>query len=132
MLTALVDDRQAVLPELDTGDPASAAIARDFTCATLTEWDAQDHTFDAQLIISELVTNAMRHVGGRIGVYLLRDGSRLACAVTDSGSSLPVVGAEDCFAESGRGLQLVQAMSSAWGCMLDHGRGKLVWVVLAP
>ncbi|MFD0657602.1 ATP-binding protein [Thermocatellispora tengchongensis] len=122
-----------MLADLDSGDPASAGVARDFTRTTLTGWGRDEKVFDAQLVISELVTNAIRHAGGLVQVRLLRDGQHVACVVTDSSQALPVMTEDDdCFAECGRGLHLVEALSACWGCIVTKDRGKLVWAVLNP
>ncbi|MCG5217773.1 ATP-binding protein [Streptosporangium soli] len=131
LLTALVSNANAEIPDLDTRDPASAAVAREFATSLLSEWGAGDLVFDAQVVISELVTNAIRHVGGVVRVRLIRNGVNLACAVTDSSAALPVMSEEeDCFAESGRGLHLVDALCSSWGWIQVNDHGKLVWAVL--
>jgi anti-sigma regulatory factor (Ser/Thr protein kinase) len=132
LLNALVDHAHAELPDLDTHNPESAAVAREFTSTLLAEWGAPELAFDAQLVISELVTNAIRHAGGVIRIRLIRSDGHLACAVTDSSVALPVLTGHDCFAESGRGLHLVEALCSSWGWIQVNGHGKLVWAVLTP
>ncbi|MFD2350483.1 ATP-binding protein [Nonomuraea ferruginea] len=86
--------------------------------------------FDAQLITSELVTNAMRHGGGAIDLRLLMDRTELACVVSDHSTAPPVTGGADVFAEYGRGLRLVGALCRAWGWLTPGGARKLVWAVL--
>jgi len=130
LLSALVHEACAVLPNLDTKDPACACVARDFTGVTLAEWGADALVFDAQLVISELVTNAMRHAGGVVQLRLVRSGAQVACVVSDGSVAPPTLAAEDCFAESGRGLHLVQALTSSWGWIAVHDQGKLVWAIL--
>lgn len=118
------------LPAVDS----SAAEARRRALAQLLLWrapgDAQDN---AQLVISELVTNALRHTRSEtVGCELRINGSLLRVAVSSEGagpSQEPVqAGAED---EGGRGLLLVVALSHGWGVRpIDAGRGHTVWADL--
>ncbi|WP_250564016.1 ATP-binding protein [Sphaerisporangium fuscum] len=101
--------------------------ARDFTVATLHNWGLGELSSDARVVISELVTNAMRHAGAPTRVRLVHRASHLVCAVFDPTEQPPVVTEADHYAESGRGLWLVEAMSCSWGWRLLEGRGKLVW-----
>lgn len=132
LLTALVDDDHAELSDLDTRNPASAAIAREYTASFLSGWGTPESSYDARLVISELVTNAMRHAGGVIRLKLVRRGEQLACAVTDSSAAGPVLTAHDYFSEGGRGLHLVAALSAHWGWFRLNEHSKLVWAVLNP
>lgn len=113
---------------------SSAAEARRRTLAQLLHWrtpgDAQDN---AQLVISELVTNALRHTRSTsVSCELRINGSLLRVAVSSEGagpSQEPVrAGEED---EGGRGLLLVVALSRGWGVRpTDAGRGHTVWADL--
>ncbi|MDF5754477.1 ATP-binding protein [Spongiactinospora sp. TRM90649] len=133
LLTALVNDGNAKMPGFDMCNPASPAIAREFTVSVLNGWGTEDSFYDAQLVISELVTNAMRHAGGIVGLRLIRSGGQLGCAVSDSSDVAPTLTEQDCFAETGRGLHLVEALASSWGWIrLDDHHGKLVWAILTP
>lgn len=122
-------------------DPAleSAKVARDFTRDTLRDWQLEPLVHEAVIIASELVTNAIRHgvirtaeACGRAGVELSwqRQASRLVCVVTDQNAKPPVLVAADASAESGRGLQVVQAIAAAWGWMLLGAQQKAVWAAL--
>jgi anti-sigma regulatory factor (Ser/Thr protein kinase) len=104
--------------------PESAKIARDFTSVTLQQWGLGRHIDTAELVVSELVTNALRHglLSARgmlgehpVGLRLLRNDPYLICMVTDPGSAVPVQMETCAGAESGRGLQVVQAYSVEWG-----------------
>lgn len=106
---------------------ASIKTARDFTVATLENWGLGEISCDARVVISELVTNAMRHAGAPTRLRLLHRGSHLVCAVFDPTDKPPVVTDADQFAENGRGLWLVESLSCSWGWRLMEGRGKLVW-----
>jgi len=116
--------------------PEAARAARDFTKATLAEWQLDDLATEAVLIASELVTNAIRHGGCCAGdsnpveLAWQRQASRVVCMVTDCNSEPPVLGAADQDAESGRGLQVVQALAGTWGWMLLGATSKAVWAAL--
>ena len=85
---------------------------------------------DAELLTSELVTNAVRH--GRPGVRLemARERSSLWVSVHDQGGDLPVLKSTrpDRTAVSGRGLRIVETLASSWGVVARPGQlGKAVW-----
>lgn len=107
------------------------ATARRFVDQTLGAWGAVELAFDAQLVVSELVTNAMRHGGGAAQLRLLSHRAELACVVTDHSHTVPITAAPDVFSEYGRGLRLVDALCTAWGWLSPGGPRKLVWAVIA-
>lgn len=111
-------------------EPACVAMARRFVNQTLTSWAAGDLAYDMQLVVSELVTNAMRHGGGAVQLRLLSHGRELACAVTDHSRTAPVAATADVFSEAGRGLRLVDALCAAWGWLADGGSRKQVWALI--
>ncbi|MFJ5709853.1 MULTISPECIES: ATP-binding protein [unclassified Streptomyces] len=144
------------LPPIDPGavsTSASCALparyeavrgARKFTSATLDEWNLADRFDDVALVVSELVTNALRHAapdgggpdeaqGPPVRLHLMRWASRLVCAVRDPSQESPEPrgGEEDFAAESGRGLFLVESFSDSWGWHPLAGRlqGKVVWAL---
>lgn len=121
--------------------PESAKAARDFTRSTLQGWGLEVDT--AELVVSELVTNALRHgvlSGPRmlgehpVGLRLLCNVPYLICMVTDPGRTGPVRVDTPAAAECGRGLQVVEACSVQWGWEPvgdGPGRtGKVVWALL--
>lgn len=105
------------------------------------EWGLASLADDTQLVVSELVTNAvhasrsMAH--GTIGLWLASDQSRVAITVWDSSSDPPerVEASQD--AENGRGLLLVEEISAQWGWYIPVGQdrtpgeGKLVWAIVS-
>ncbi|MEU6219970.1 ATP-binding protein [Streptomyces sp. NPDC047022] len=118
--------------------------ARQFTRKTLVGWDVSERFDDVCLVVSELVTNALRHAlpssSGRTGgeqdapvrLHLMRWTSRLVCAVRDPSHDGPVAGnSEDFSAESGRGLFLVDSFADSWGWHPLTGAlsGKVVWAL---
>lgn len=116
--------------DLTAFEPGCVAVARRFVGQTLGSWGAERAAFDTQLVVSELVTNAMRHGGGAIQLRLLRHDAEFACVVADHNHAAPVAAVTDIFAEYGRGLRLVDALCTGWGWLTPSGPRKLVWAVL--
>lgn len=130
---SLERDRVFGFHELSTFEPGCVSVARRFVDQTLGSWGAEQAVFDVQLIVSELVTNAMRHGGGAIDLRLLLSEAELACVVSDHSPVPPTTPATreaDVFAEYGRGLRLVEALCGAWGWLTPGGSRKFVWAVL--
>ncbi|MFI9822222.1 ATP-binding protein [Streptomyces sp. NPDC052013] len=143
------------LPPLDpaaVSDAASCALparyeavgdARRFTRRTLDQWDLGERFDDVCLVVSELVTNALRHAlpantprlteqDPPVRLHLMRWTERLVCAVRDPSRESPVARDSDDFsAESGRGLFLVDSFSDGWGWHPMAGAlgGKVVWAL---
>jgi two-component sensor histidine kinase len=88
----------------------------------------------AALLVSELVTNAVRHAGGLEFVVEVRefpDQGRLWVGVTDSEAALPVLRTPDVTAEHGRGIQLVSTLADRWGAGRRRSTTeKTVWFEL--
>lgn len=119
--------------------PGAAWAARNFTSAALREWGLAELAQDAVLVASELVGNAIRHgapLGAGAGEHppvelsWSPQATRLVCAVTDWNTSLPVLMPAGPCAESGRGLQLIDALSAAWGWAILGACHKTVWAAL--
>ncbi|SEF05374.1 SpoIIE family protein phosphatase [Streptomyces sp. Ag109_O5-10] len=114
--------------------PARAAVARQ-----LTAWDLEDLAFAAELVVSELVTNAIRYGSPPVRLRLILprtpgrpgDGPARAvlCEVSDAGGTVPHLRRARTFDEGGRGLLLVAQLAARWGTR--HARhGKTVWAEL--
>ncbi len=113
--------------------PDAVMHARRFTARTLRSWNVTQQTDSVLLIVSELVTNALVHTQGEVRLDLTLAGERLRVAVSDSSPRAPVKPTSvDWEVTGGRGLLLVEAVSSSWGAVPLSG-GKQVWgeVVLA-
>ena len=119
--------------------PESARRARDFTKVTLDDWGMAAQVDVAELVVCELVTNSLRHglLSSKwmpdehpIGLTLLRRDPCLMCIVTDPEPSGPVLMEASGGAESGRGLQVVESCSEAWGWQPIEGAEKVVWALL--
>ncbi|MEU6378219.1 ATP-binding protein [Streptomyces sp. NPDC046909] len=117
-------------------DPGAVRAARAAVRARLRDWDLDSVADITALLVSELVTNALRHATGPIGVRLVRPtgldgvGGVLLVEVSDPLPDPPrerVAHPED---ESGRGLQLVAHSSRRWGTRPGEA-GKTVWFELA-
>ena len=82
----------------------------------------------AELLASELVTNAVTHGRGEVTLVMEYDGDGLAVTVSDDEPAMPEVAAAPPAAQGGRGLRMVEVLSSAWGVKPDRrGGGKGVW-----
>ncbi|WP_078916986.1 ATP-binding protein [Streptomyces sp. NRRL S-813] len=114
--------------------PGSPAQARRLTRARLTAWSVCEDTCDtADLVISELVTNAIVHTASSRVVCELHDrGELVRIAVRDEGRAPgePHPSPQRPEEEHGRGLLLVEAMCLSWGAQ-QHGQGLVVWAELA-
>lgn len=107
-------------------DPSVVATARRLVDQQLTAWGLGEATFTTGLVISELVTNAIRYGEGPIRLRLIHDGDRLLSEVTDSNSTSPHLRQARDTDEGGRGLYIVMQLSSRWG--VRHSRAdKTIW-----
>lgn len=106
-------------------DPSTVPWVRAQVAAKLTEWDLEPLTDTVQLLVSELVTNALVHGAGAIGLRVIK-GLSLVCEVYDDGADLPRLRHAEATDESGRGLQLVAHLAARWGTHRAEP-GKVVW-----
>ncbi|OKI47772.1 PAS sensor protein [Streptomyces sp. TSRI0281] len=109
-------------------EPRSVGRARELARSQLLAWDLDDLVDTTELLVSELVTNALRYGEGEIRLRLLRDRT-LVCEVWDAGLVQPRRRRARDTDEGGRGLQLVGLLSAAWGSRRTP-RGKTVWFEL--
>ncbi|MFF7415761.1 SpoIIE family protein phosphatase [Streptomyces lydicus] len=106
-------------------EPEAVAMARSLVTRKLTEWGLDNLAYTTELVVSELVTNAIRYSRPPIRLRLIRDRS-LICEVSDSSSTSPHVRHAVETDEGGRGLFLVAKMTQLWGTRY-HARGKTIW-----
>ncbi|MFF7476961.1 SpoIIE family protein phosphatase [Streptomyces sp. NPDC008092] len=106
-------------------DPTEVSRARAAVLDKLEEWGLSDQSFVTELIVSELVTNAIRYGGGPIGLRLIRD-DVLICEVWDGSSTSPRLRRARTTDEGGRGLFLVAQLASRWGTRYTAD-GKVIW-----
>jgi anti-sigma regulatory factor (Ser/Thr protein kinase) len=118
--------------------PSEISRARELARKALTDWGLADHTDLAELIVSELATNALRHGAGPITVHLFytSDGD-LWLEVHDHGRAQPIVQEATADDEQGRGLSLLDALmdlhSGIRGMAVDASNpGKGIYVALSP
>jgi serine phosphatase RsbU (regulator of sigma subunit) len=114
-------------------DPAAVAPVRTACARRLTEWGLEQFAFTAELILSELITNAIRYGTDPIGVRLLRtvptSGSSkgtLILEVSDGSSTSPRLRRAKATDEGGRGLFLVAQFTERWGTRYTR-TGKVIW-----
>nr|WTB35103.1 SpoIIE family protein phosphatase [Streptomyces sp. NBC_00830] len=106
-------------------DPAAVRHIRSAVANQLGQWDLDATAFVTELILSELITNAIRHATGPIGVRLLLDG-KLTCEVSDGSSTSPHLRYAATTDEGGRGLYLVAQFADRWGTRYTAD-GKVIW-----
>ncbi|MFC8083405.1 MULTISPECIES: SpoIIE family protein phosphatase [unclassified Streptomyces] len=106
-------------------DPAAVAEIRSQVTRRLDEWGLDELAFTTELILSELVTNAIRYGGETVHVRVVRDRS-LICEVFDSSSTSPHLRYAAMTDEGGRGLFLVAQLAERWGTRYTPA-GKVIW-----
>ncbi|MCZ3389432.1 MAG: ATP-binding protein [Actinomycetia bacterium] len=114
-------------------DPASVTLARHATRRHLTAVGVKnpDLIDTAELLVSELTSNVVKHTGGRPTLRVVQRGDLIRIEVSDDRpSEIPVEQDMDIDAESGRGLLLVSSLATSWGYERD-GAEKRTWVELA-
>jgi serine phosphatase RsbU (regulator of sigma subunit)/anti-sigma regulatory factor (Ser/Thr protein kinase) len=104
----------------------SVRHARSLIRDPLKLWGLEDLIDSSELLVSELVTNAIRYAKGEVLVRLILEPESLTCEVHDSSPALPRVLQADKDAENGRGLHVVSLMASKWG-VRRTASGKVVW-----
>ncbi|WNO76874.1 SpoIIE family protein phosphatase [Streptomyces sp. AM8-1-1] len=122
--THTLGDRQVVTWDVDA-DPAAVARARANVSEQLTTWGLEELEYTTELVVSELVTNAIRYGLPPIQLRLIHDRT-LMCEVADAGSTTPHLRRARVLDEGGRGLFLVAQLSEHWGTRHAR-RGKTVW-----
>ena len=131
-------------PGLDT---RSVGTARDFCLSTMRRWGVRDRGDDVAVVVSELLTNALRHAVPQaqaqagpgaaarnrwpVRLGLVQPGHFVLCAVADPSPRLPEPKEPDYLAESGRGLHVIDALSDRWGCTAPTEAGKVVWALFS-
>jgi serine phosphatase RsbU (regulator of sigma subunit)/anti-sigma regulatory factor (Ser/Thr protein kinase) len=106
-------------------DPSAVHVARDNVTAQLSRWGLAEAAFTMELIVSELLTNAIKHAYGPIGLRLIHEHT-LICEVSDAASTSPHLRRALSTDEGGRGLFLVAQVAQRWGTRYT-GSGKTIW-----
>jgi anti-sigma regulatory factor (Ser/Thr protein kinase) len=113
--------------------PREIGAARGWVRDVLAGWGLPDHVMALELAVSELVTNAIVHGEGTVGVTLEADRGEVKLVVADQGHGAPRqrTGATLEQGAGGWGLGLVDEVADGWGTLrTDHG--TVVWLVLRP
>jgi len=108
----------------------ASRVARDFVSRTCLDWGLAPAIASACLVVSELVTNGLRHAVTDMDLTLARYGGILRLALRDRSDAPLHPQAPDLHSVGGRGLALVDACSRAWGVLPTADGGKVVWAVL--
>ncbi|EPJ36832.1 hypothetical protein STAFG_6091 [Streptomyces afghaniensis 772] len=106
-------------------DPSAVAQTRKDVVAQLERWGLSDAVFVTELVVSELVTNAIRHARPPIQLRLIHDNT-LICEVSDGGNTAPHLRRARTYDEGGRGLLLVAQLTERWGTR-QGATGKTIW-----
>lgn len=129
-LLASVGERGQVAVRDLPHDLLSVREARHFLRSTLAGWEMSALEDASQLVVSELVTNAITHAASACQLRLSRSSSTLRVEVVDGGAGTPDPKPPTAGGEHGRGMHIVAALALAWGTeLLDEG-GKVVWADL--
>ena len=108
---------------------ASVPLARRHVAAVVEQLDLGDFADTAALVVSELVTNAVRHAGTELQLTVVADGDVVRIEVEDGSATLPQSRISGLYDAGGRGLPLVEALADRWGSE-STSTGKLVWAEL--
>ncbi|MFF6780761.1 SpoIIE family protein phosphatase [Streptomyces sp. NPDC012510] len=106
-------------------DPAQVPLARKFAVDQVDAWGLEEASFVTELVVSELVTNAIRYGEPPIRLRLIRD-AVLICEVSDASNTAPHLRRARVFDEGGRGLLLVAQLTQGWGTR-HTTNGKTIW-----
>ncbi|MFF3333966.1 SpoIIE family protein phosphatase [Streptomyces sp. NPDC002888] len=111
-------------------DPALVAPVRKQAVEQLAVWELDQVSFTTELVVSELVTNAIRYGSHPIRLRLIHDAATLICEVSDTSHTAPHLRRAKTWDEGGRGLLLVAQLTQRWGSR-HHTEGKTIWAELA-
>ncbi|MFB7734017.1 SpoIIE family protein phosphatase [Streptomyces sp. NPDC056112] len=111
-------------------DPSLVAPVRKQVVDRLDDWGLSEAAFTAELVVSELVTNAIRYGTPPIRLRLIHDESHLTCEVSDTTHTAPHLRRAKTWDEGGRGLLLVAQLTRRWGSR-HTAEGKTIWAELS-
>lgn len=119
-------DRERVADWDIPADPAAVSRIRAEVLRRLADWGLDHLAYTTGLIISELVTNAIRYGNPPVGLRVIHDDTGLVCEVADASSTAPHLRRAEMSDEGGRGLFLVAQFADRWGTRYLT-RGKIIW-----
>ncbi|TWP52066.1 ATP-binding protein [Lentzea tibetensis] len=126
----MLNDPLAEVRATLAAEGGSCARARQMVREAASSWNLPDDLADdAQLVVTELVSNGIDHAEGPLELTVRRAGSGMFISVRDRSSALPQVRPVDPSSARGRGMQLVSALSVEWGTE-PQPSGKAVWALL--
>jgi anti-sigma regulatory factor (Ser/Thr protein kinase) len=108
-------------------DVFTPGVARSFVGQCLRHWGYESIIPDAELLTSEVVTNAVVHAGGPVVVEVDDLADSVVVVVEDSAATLPLQRSPGPLDDGGRGLQILGALASGWGVSEIPDHGKFVW-----
>jgi anti-sigma regulatory factor (Ser/Thr protein kinase) len=117
-------------------DSAGLQYARHFARNVMDEWGLTAYVEDAVIVVGELIANAARHAlesdshdetRATAWLGLVRRQQAVICAVADPSPCAPTLLHPGHLSESGRGMQIIEALSASWGCSQPQRSGKMVW-----
>ncbi|MEV1064623.1 SpoIIE family protein phosphatase [Streptomyces sp. NPDC050263] len=111
-------------------DPALVAPIRKQVVEQLSNWELSQASFTTELVVSELVTNAIRYGSRPIRLRLIHDTTTLICEVSDNSHTAPHLRRAKTWDEGGRGLLLVAQLTQRWGSR-HTPEGKTIWAELS-
>ena len=122
-----VDEKERRANVVLAPDASSLSLARHFASSTLELWDYEDSDDIVPLLTSEIVSNAVRHAAGDVGLELvLVDGATLRVHASDESPDSPVNRRASPDGIGGHGLTIVESLASRWGVERHEGF-KVVW-----
>lgn len=101
--------------------------ARRFAGSALTEWGLATFKDTVILLVTELVSNGVRHAQTTLELIMSFDGGCLRIAVADGDPRPPIMRSRQELTAGGWGLALIDSLATAWGADTDDARGKTVW-----
>ncbi|MCF3128970.1 SpoIIE family protein phosphatase [Streptomyces olivochromogenes] len=122
--TRELDSRRVAVWTLPA-EPVSAGRARELVAGRLSDWGLDELVFSTELIVSELITNAVRYADGLLHLRLIRDRT-LVCEVADASHTAPHLRHSADDDEGGRGLFIVAQLVLRWGTRYTR-EGKTIW-----
>lgn len=112
-------------------DRSNVALARRFVMDAIHRLGCERYADVAELLTSELVTNAVLHAGTTVELRVSNEEDGIRVEVSDQSAAAPQRRRYSAEAATGRGLGLVEALASSWGTRTGS-RGKTVWFTLQP